>query len=92
MESGLANTGYRIFADPYTNFNLFMRSDNASLVAKGVPAHTISTDPIDSDPYYHTVNDEIETLDLVHLSEIAQGIYLAIQPLVNGTARPVLKK
>jgi hypothetical protein len=37
----------------------FVFPQNAPL---GVPVHTISTDEIDIDKFYHTVNDEFETM------------------------------
>lgn len=52
----------------------FHRSDNYPLAQRGVVAHTISTGRLDE--YYHSVDDESETLD-----------YEAMVPLVRATAR-----
>ena len=41
-----------IQADPYAKFNLFYRSDNASLARLGVPAHSFSSTAIDKATYY----------------------------------------
>jgi hypothetical protein len=74
--------------DPYPEQNLFYRSDNATLARMGVPAHTISTDQIDIDTLYHSVDDEIETLDIDHLTQTIRGVAIGTEPLVNGTATP----
>jgi hypothetical protein len=39
-----------VLPDPYPAQNLFFRSDNATLAELGVPAHTISTSKMDSEP------------------------------------------
>jgi hypothetical protein len=54
LQRNLAGTPFKFYPDPYPQQNLFYRSDNASLARVGVPAHTISTDQIDVDKYYHT--------------------------------------
>jgi hypothetical protein len=74
--------------DPYPVQNLFYRSDNATLARLGVPAHTFSTDQIDIDKFYHTVNDEAITLDFDHMTQIVRAIARAITPLVAGQVTP----
>jgi hypothetical protein len=74
--------------DPYPDQNLFSRSDNAVFARLGVPAHSISTTPLDTDPDYHRVTDEIETLDLEHVTATIRGIAEAAKPIVNGEATP----
>ncbi len=64
MQENLKNTNFRFYPDPYTKQNLFYRSDNAVLAAKGVPAHSFSTSQMDKDEYYHTVKDEVSTLNV----------------------------
>src|SRR5258708_6105575 len=59
LQKNLEDTFFKFYPDPYPDQNLFYRSDNASLAAVGVPAHTISTDKIDIDKLYHTVKDEV---------------------------------
>ncbi|MEH0157607.1 M20/M25/M40 family metallo-hydrolase [Limibacter armeniacum] len=85
-EAGLH--GYTFFKDPYTSYNLFMRSDNASMAKLGVPAHTVSSDPIDFDSYYHTVNDEIETLNFKNMTDVIRAISIGVTPIINGEATP----
>ena len=57
LQEAVDGTPYSFYPDPYPNQNLFYRSDNATLARLGVPAHSISTTPIDVDPDYHRVTD-----------------------------------
>ncbi|MGM0587181.1 MAG: M28 family metallopeptidase [Bacteroidota bacterium] len=88
LQSNLEGTDYRIDRDPYPDYNLYYRSDNAPFAIRGVPAHSISTVPIDNDPYYHTVDDELNTLDLTNLTQIIRGVAIAAEPIVEGEDRP----
>ena len=88
IESNLKGSDYHLFPDPYKNFNLFFRSDNTSLARLGVPAHTISTCPIDRDQYYHTVNDEIETLDMQTIANTISAIALGTESIIMGEDTP----
>ena len=88
LQENLTGTGFEFHPDPYTEQNLFYRSDNASLARAGVPAHTISTDQIDTDPYYHTVDDEIATLDLKNLTLTIRAIALSARSIVAGKDTP----
>jgi hypothetical protein len=67
---------------------LFLRSDNATLARLGVPAHSISTTPIDNDPDYHRVSDEIETVDMAHIVRTIQAIARGSETIVSGAATP----
>src|SRR5690606_27531610 len=67
LQKDLKGTAFRFYPDPYPEQQLFYRSDNATLAALGVPAHTISTCQIDTDKFYHTVDDELETLDVKNI-------------------------
>ncbi|MEP6711933.1 MAG: M28 family peptidase, partial [Ferruginibacter sp.] len=62
LQGNLVGTNFHFEPDPYPTQNLFYRSDNATLAALGVPAHTISTSKMDNEKFYHTQEDEIETL------------------------------
>jgi len=88
VSDALVGTGYSAHPDPYPDENLFFRSDNASFARVGVPAHSFSTDPIDIDSVYHTVDDEIERLDIGHLAGIVKGIALGIGGIVDGRQTP----
>ena len=88
LQNNLKGTDFTFHPDPYPSQNLFYRSDNATLAALGVPAHTISTDQIDTDPYYHTVNDEFETLDVGNIYATIKAIALSARSIIKGTDTP----
>jgi hypothetical protein len=88
LQEAVEGTEYEFYADPYPEQNLFYRSDNAQLAALGVPAHSISTTPIDVDQEYHQVTDEIETLDLAHLTNTIEAIARGAETIVSGQATP----
>lgn len=88
LQKNLTGTDFTFHPDPYPEQNLFYRSDNATLAALGVPAHTISTVQIDSDKFYHTVNDEVETLDAANIWATIKAIALSARSIVAGTDTP----
>lgn len=88
VQEATKGTAFQYYPDPYPDQNLFYRSDNATLARLGVPAHTISTDQIDIDPYYHTVDDEYGTLDLEHMAATIRGIALGAEVIIAGEATP----
>jgi hypothetical protein len=88
LNKNLAGTPFKFNPDPYPKQNLFYRSDNATLARLGVPAHTISTDEIDIDKFYHTVNDEVETLDMKNITSTIRAIALSAQSIVKGKDAP----
>jgi Zn-dependent M28 family amino/carboxypeptidase len=88
LQSNLEDTPYMIHPDPYPQQNLFYRSDNATLARLGVPAHTVSSVQIDKDQYYHTVDDELSTLNVEHLTNMIRAIVLSSRSVVNGTDTP----
>lgn len=88
LQKNLKGTQFQFNPDPYPQQNLFYRSDNATLARLGVPAHTISTDEIDIDKFYHTVNDEVETLNMANITSTIRAIALSSQSIVAGTDTP----
>lgn len=88
LQKNLAGTEFTFHPDPYPRQQLFYRSDNATLAALGVPAHTISTDQIDKDPYYHTVKDEYETLDTDNILSTIKSIAKSAISIIKGTDTP----
>ena len=88
MQKNLANSPFHFYPDPYPEQMLFLRSDNATLAKKGVPAHTISTSKMDSEKYYHTRGDAVETLDLQNMTEIIRALVLSSTSLVSGLDTP----
>ena len=88
LQKNLDNTGFTFHPDPYTDQNLFYRSDNATLARLGVPAHTISTSKMDSEANYHKASDEIGTLDLENMTAIIRSIALSAKGIVSGKDTP----
>jgi len=88
MQENLKGSDFTFHPDPYTKQNLFYRSDNAVLAKLGVPAHTFSTSQIDKDQYYHTVKDEISTLDIANIKSSIEAIAVGAKGLVDGTQTP----
>ena len=88
LQRAVEGTDYEFYADPYSSFDLFYRSDNATLARLGVPAHSISTTPIDVDRDYHQVTDEVETLDLEHMTNTIRAIAAGAATIVSGAATP----
>jgi Peptidase family M28 len=88
LQENLSGSIFTFHPDPYPEQELFYRSDNATLARLGVPAHTISTSKMDSEPYYHTVNDEVETLDLKNMTEIIKAIAISSKGIVSGKQTP----
>ncbi|MCE7996831.1 MAG: M20/M25/M40 family metallo-hydrolase [Roseivirga sp.] len=88
LQKAVEGTEYEFYADPYPTQNLFYRSDNATLARLGVPAHTISTTPIDVDPDYHKSSDEVSTLDMAHMTNTIKAISSAAERIISGTDTP----
>lgn len=88
LQENLKGTQFMFHPDPYPDQNLFYRSDNATLARLGVPAHTISTSKMDSEKYYHTVDDEFETLDMDNMTEIIKAIAESSKGIISGKQTP----
>ena len=89
LEKNLEGTDFKFYPDPYPDQQLFYRSDNATLARLGVPAHTISTSKMDSEKFYHTQEDEIETLDMKNMAAIIKAIAISSTSIVAGKDTPL---
>lgn len=88
LQKNLEGSAFQFHPDPYPDQQLFYRSDNATLAYLGVPAHTISTAKMDKEPYYHSSDDEVETLDLENMTEIIKAIAQSSKSIVAGKDTP----
>ncbi|KAA2245639.1 M20/M25/M40 family metallo-hydrolase [Chitinophaga agrisoli] len=88
LQRNLEGSVFHFHPDPYPDQNLFYRSDNATLARLGVPAHTISTDQIDTDSLYHSVNDEVESLDMENITNTINAIAKSAVSIVEGKDTP----
>ncbi len=92
LQANLTGSKFHFEPDPYPKQNLFYRSDNATLAALGVPAHTISTSKMEeapnNEPNYHRQSDDISTLDMNNMSEIIKAIAISSKTIVSGKDTP----
>ena len=88
LQKNLDGTEFTFHPDPYPQQNLFYRSDNATLAALGVPAHTISTDQIDTDKLYHSVKDEYSSMDIDNILSTIKAIAKSAITIIKGTDTP----
>jgi len=88
LQKNLHGTVFKFYPDPYPEQDLFYRSDNATLARLGVPAHTISTSKMDSEKFYHTVDDEVETLDIQNMTAIIKAIAKSSMSIIGGKDTP----
>ncbi|MEO6706163.1 MAG: M28 family peptidase [Ginsengibacter sp.] len=88
LQSNLEGSNFHFEPDPYPQQNLFYRSDNATLAALGVPAHTIITSKMDNEPNYHQQSDEISTLDMNNMAEIIKAIAISSKTIISGKDTP----
>ena len=92
LQKNLQGTSFTFHPDPYTDQNLFYRSDNATLARLGVPAHTISTSKMDDEPNYHQASDEVKTLDMENMAAIIEAIAASSKSIINGVDTPTRVK
>ncbi len=88
LQANLKGTEFKFEPDPYPEQNLFYRSDNATLARLGVPAHTISTDQIPDDKLYHSVDDEVSSLDVQNMTAVISAIARSAEGIVAGRQTP----
>lgn len=69
---------------------LFTASDNASLAAHGIVAHSISAGSLHRD--YHQPGDEVDKLDLPHMTTIIRALKAAVWALADSDARPAFNE
>jgi hypothetical protein len=92
LQKNLKGTSFSFYPDPYTDQNLFYRSDNATLARLGVPAHTISTSKMDNEPNYHQLSDEVKTLDMKNMAAIIEAIAASSRSIISGVDTPTRVK
>ncbi|NQD39064.1 M28 family peptidase [Permianibacter sp. IMCC34836] len=93
----LAQKGWSLEADPYPDWHLFLRSDNAAFASVknigseqaphwlGIPAHSLSV--WRGQEHYHALNDQIDLIDLDNLTELSN----VMTDVVTVLARPQSK-
>lgn len=88
LKESAADIDFEFYSDPYPNQNLFLRSDNAPFARLGIPAHSISTTPIDIDQDYHKVSDEFNTIHIPHTTNTIKAVANASKMIISGEKTP----
>lgn len=88
--------GLASMPDPAPEQNLFDRSDNVSLAAKGIPAPTFSLGIKKFDETitnrYHQLSDEVSNMDLNYSMKYIKSFVLAARNIANNPAQPRWRK
>lgn len=87
LRSELEKHGSTIADDPYPGNPFFRQSDNFSLAAKGVVAHTVSGAA--EFPDYHKPGDEANKLNYDFMAKALQQALPGFEWLVNSDTRPI---
>ena len=92
IEKACLAYGLTLKGDPAPEMNLFDRSDNVSLAAKGVPAPTYGMGIKQVDEsimrYYHQLGDEIGNIDLAYVLKYMKSYILAASFIADNPAQP----
>src|SRR5690606_30324364 len=88
LQKNVAGSAFRFEPDPYPQQQLFYRSDNATLAALGVPAHSISTAKMENEQFYHSPDDEIENMDTLNMTSSIKAIVLSSTSIIQGKDTP----
>lgn len=78
----LRDGGIPIVPDRRPAQRFFERSDNIAFARMGIPAHTLSSFNLHAD--YHTVRDEAQYADPVHMARVIEAAAQAMLILSNG--------
>lgn len=76
--------GVPVVPDPRPAQQFFLRSDNIAFAREGIPAHTLSSYGMHGD--YHTPEDEVEGIDLVHMVEAVDAVVRSVRILADFDA------
>jgi Zn-dependent M28 family amino/carboxypeptidase len=71
-------------------FNLFQRSDNYPFYQEfKIPAQTISTFDFTNYDFYHHVSDEMEHMDIPHMTQLIESIIPGLRGIANSPEREI---
>ncbi|MCA8954070.1 MAG: M28 family peptidase [Planctomycetes bacterium] len=84
-ETAMGRAGIGIVDFPMARM-LFAQSDNFSFVRQGIVAHSISAGSLHQD--YHRPSDEVEKLDLPHMTQVIRGLAELVHELADRDAAP----
>ncbi len=86
MERAGVATGVKVYLDAEASDSFFMRSDNATLAGRGVPAHSLTTAFVYPD--YHGVGDEWQKIDYDNMAKIDRMVALGLITMANSAKPP----
>lgn len=87
LRKQLNSAGLKVIDEPDASKMLFKRSDNLPFALEGIPAHTIMSSD-DDEECYHRPCDELDRINITHLTTIIRAIARATQPLIDGKETP----
>ncbi len=71
-------------------FNLFQRSDNYPFYQEfGIPAQTISTFDFTNYDFYHHVSDEMQHMDIPHMTNLIERLVPGIRGITNSAEKEI---
>jgi Zn-dependent M28 family amino/carboxypeptidase len=83
--------GIKVKPEPDLRKRLFQRSDNYTFVKAGVPAHTIMSSD-DDDKCYHKPCDEVQRINIPHMTQIIRTIAVMSESIISGKETPTRVK
>ena len=89
LAPALKEGGFELIADPFPDWSLFYRSDNASFISlvkdaepsQGIPAHTLCT--WGGESHYHKPDDSPEIVNYDNMYKLLLALAPAVQDLAN---------
>ncbi|MCX6315980.1 MAG: M28 family peptidase [Bacteroidetes bacterium] len=90
FKSNLINSTVSIEPEGDDITNLFKRSDNFSFAKKGIVSHSIMCSD-DYEDCYHNPCDDVNRIDLNHMTKVIRGIAQACKTLIDGSDTPEWK-
>lgn len=85
VSAALAKGGVEVIPFPMAD-NLFAASDNFSFVRHGIVAHSLSAGSLHAD--YHRPSDEVERLDIPHLTKVVRALVGVVRELADREQPP----
>ncbi|MCP4710479.1 MAG: M28 family peptidase, partial [Planctomycetes bacterium] len=88
LQESLGQDDFQIVDGPEIAKRFYGSSDNISFAREGVIAHTIGGIRSTENPQTHTVDDELETIDIENVFIIIKGMPKAAQTIISGEKTP----
>lgn len=86
FEQAGRETGVKVYLDKDASDAYFVRSDNAALALRGVPAHTLCV--AYDYPDYHGLGDEWQKIDYDNMAQVDRMVALGLWNIANSDKAP----